>query len=195
MRPLPTPAVFVTGMLLQIPGAIAQSTAPSSVPLIAAPAANAPAPSDRPRTVSSELAAKLSLNAPKFVAPKTTDAVQPPETPDHRETDKPANGIVRLPNYVVREPKVPVLKERELLTRQGRLELAYKRHPGLRLFGNSGLALALLREEERLEDMAELKEAARMVSSHDKTAGAAIQREVDKTFQRSDDYGWRNSRK
>ena len=163
MRPFPTFAVLISRIVL-IAAARAQSPAPSPVPLIAPPAANAPAPSDRPRTVSSELAAKLSLNAPKFVPPKTSAAGQPPEAPDLRETDKPANGIVRLPNYVVREPKVPVFKERELLTPKGKLDLAYKRRPGLRFgslpfFSNDGIARSMLEDDftrERLAEMAEL---------------------------------------
>ncbi len=186
MRPFPSFAVLVAG-IFQILGASAQSTAPSPVPLIAAPSPSL-------RTVSPELATKLSLNAPKFVAPKTTDTGQ---APDLRETDKPANGIVRLPNYVVRDTKFRPLKERELLTPAGRLELAYKRHPGLRyslpFFSNARVALDMLEAEERLQTITDLKDAAALVATRDKAAGAYIFREAEKTMMRTGDFGWRNS--
>jgi hypothetical protein len=59
---------------------------------------------------------------------------------DLRTVDKPRNQIPRLPvemmqRYVVRESKEPVFRTRDLLTKAGMIDLAFKEHPGLR-FGN-----------------------------------------------------------
>jgi hypothetical protein len=133
-----------------------------------APAPSPPSPA-RPRPVSPAVAAQLSAAVPKFenIAPAPA---KPAETaPDLRETDKPRNTIVRLPSYVVEEEKAPVFKERELLTPRGRLDLALKRHPGLRLgsfwiFRNDGIALAMLEEEEQLERKKEMQDLLSLLS-------------------------------
>jgi hypothetical protein len=59
---------------------------------------------------------------------------------DLRTVDKPRNQIPRLPvemmqKYVVRESREPVFRTRDLLTKAGMIDLAFKEHPGLR-FGN-----------------------------------------------------------
>jgi hypothetical protein len=59
---------------------------------------------------------------------------------DLRTVDKPRNQIPRLPvemmqRYVVRESREPVFRTRDLLTKAGMIDLAFKEHPGLR-FGN-----------------------------------------------------------
>lgn len=59
---------------------------------------------------------------------------------DLRTVDKPKNQIPRLPvemmqRFVVRESKEPVFRTRDLLTKAGMIDLAFKEHPGLR-FGN-----------------------------------------------------------
>jgi hypothetical protein len=150
-----TLAAFGANALLFSPGLRAEPAAPTVE-------SAAPAPSPRARAVSPELAQKLALQAPKFVPPPAPGE-KAPELPDRRELDKPKNGIVRLPNYVVREPKVPDFPERELRTPAGKLATAYKRHPGLRFgslpfLSNDGIALSMLAEEDHLERMAELKE-------------------------------------
>ena len=127
------------------------------MPSITAPASNPAAPSDRPRTVSSELAAKLSLNAPKFIPPKP-DGEKAPAPPDPRETDKSKNDIIRLPNYIVKEDKPPVFPNRELLTPEGKLQEALRRRPGFRILASDGVALAMLEEEHHLERVSEMND-------------------------------------
>jgi hypothetical protein len=112
------------------------------------------------RTISAGVAEKLAAVAPKYVA---SPAPQPASetTPDAREADKPRNGIVRLPSYIVQEEKLPAMKERDMLTPHGRLDLAYKRHPGLRvgsfgIFNNNVWADALLEEELGIERQKEM---------------------------------------
>jgi hypothetical protein len=122
-----------------------------------------PAPSAPPvarRTLSAGVAEKLAAVAPKYVPPPAP----PPQAevaPDSREADKPRNGIVRLPSYIVQEEKLPAMKERDMLTPQGRLDLALKRHPGLRVgsfgvFKNDFWAGALLEEELGIERQKEM---------------------------------------
>jgi hypothetical protein len=109
------------------------------------------------RAVSPQTAALLQAATPKFApaAAAATPAVQ------SREPDKPRNGIIRLPPYHVREPRPPVFKEREILSLDGRLKLALKKFPGVRLNplfflnSNDGIALAMLEEEYRLQRISE----------------------------------------
>ena len=129
-----------------------------------APAPSPVAPARRSRITSPEIAARLAETAPKYLPPKSEKAGLPGQ-PAPRENDKPKNGIVRLPDYVVREAPPPTFKYRELLTPSGKLDLAYKRRPGLRIgslpfFSNNGVALFMLEEDFALERAAELKELA-----------------------------------
>jgi hypothetical protein len=116
----------------------------------------------RPRAVSPATAAMLAAAAPRF------QPVAAPAQPTHESVeevpDKPRNGIVRLPRYIVREPRVPALSEYQVLTPKGKVELALKTYPGLRfgsfwIFRNDGIALAMLEEDvaaERARELAEL---------------------------------------
>jgi hypothetical protein len=66
-----------------------------------------------------------------------------------------------MPSYIVQEPRAPAFKPRELLTPRGKIELAYKRHPGLwfgslPFFSNAGIGLSMLEEEFRLERRQEM---------------------------------------
>lgn len=149
----------------------------------AAIAAAKPSPAPSPK-LSAETAAKVSADRPKYQPAKPV-AANRAELPDRRDIDKPRNTIprlpremvepkrsamatpletsadvVQLPTYIVREDKVPDFKERDLLTRAGKLALALKRHPGLNIpfLGNGGIALGMLEEEFRLERIAEMKE-------------------------------------
>jgi hypothetical protein len=139
------------------------------------------------RAVSPAMAERLTAAAPKFAA-ATGQPAEPPQ--------KPRNTIVHLPVYLlptyrVEERRLPTFKEREMLTPQGKIELAYKKHPGLFfnplffLSSNRGIALFMEEEDERLERMAEFKDLVRLINLTDKTAGAAAQREMNQTFIRS----------
>ena len=190
--------VRLTGFSQAAPGASLTSTMPKvDDPAVwAAPAfTSSPAPttaaSVRPRETSADTTAKINSTLPKFTPPSTTDAKKSEEQPDLREIDKPRNGIIRLPKYIVQEPKIPAFKERELLTLQGKLNLAYKRHPGLRFgslpfLSNNGIALFMLAEEEQLERKAEREELYGLYKYSDPKAGAAVKRETNPTFIRHD---------
>ena len=154
--------------------------------------AQTPVPALRP--VSPETAAKLAAAAPKFVPPATTTEEKP--AVDLREIDKPKNGIIRLPAYLVQEPKVRAFKEREMLTPKGNLALALKRHPGLRfnplffLGSNDGIALAMLEEERRLERLAEMADLLSLMRYGDTPVSNDTKRMVQQAFMQPSDFGW-----
>jgi hypothetical protein len=162
-----------------------------------------PAATPRNRPISPEIAAKLSVNAPKFSTAKVSTSPAK-ELPDLREIDKPRNriirlpremveprvipqseiplegspGVLQLPTYVVRENKIPAFKERELLTPQGKLDLALKRRPGLRIgwlpfFSNAGVALAMLEEDFALERKKEMQDLLGFYRYSDPKSSAA----------------------
>lgn len=150
--------------------------------------------------MSPATAALLSERMPKFtpIAVVSTTPASPlltitkaPELPDLREVDRPRNTIFRLQQYVVQEekPLTSTLKERELLTPSGRLQLGLKRYPGLRLgslpfLSNDGWALAMLEEDFRLERKAEMEQLTTVLTSP--TDHAKAKDEVQKAFMRGD---------
>ncbi len=190
-------------------GVIAPSpSAPN--PIVAAPGPAKPAaaqqstPMRRSRVISPEVAAQLAAAVPKYAPPPPPKPEQAPDDEtDLREVDKPKNGIVRLPKYVVRQPRPAVLSERAVNTEKGLADLAMKRYitEGYRalnsftlpLFGSSASQYALGRyeEDERLKNMSDLNDSARMVSATDKASGVYVKKEVDQTFIRPGDFDWR----
>lgn len=163
---------------------------PTSLP-VAFPASPANVPVRSTGAVSPDLSAKIGSANPKFSPPKESEIAKPEELPDMRDIDKPRNGIIRLPKVMVEEPKVPVFNQRELLTPTGKLELALKRHPGLRFgslpfLSNNAIALFMLEEEQRLERKAEMQDLAGLYRYSDPGAGAAAKAEADKVFIRSE---------
>lgn len=158
----------------------------------AAPAAAEP-PSQR--AMSPTVANKLAVLAPKFTTPagSKTEAIDlreidkprntiirlptpPPETSGAKSAasasqsgdDPPRDGVIRLPSYLVREERLPKLKERDMLTPEGKIALAYQRHPGLRAgnflrflgLSNDGIALAMVEEELAIERRKEFYDLA-----------------------------------
>jgi hypothetical protein len=162
-------------------------------PLLKDPGTPSPAPGPAPpHAISPAVAEKLAAATPKYTPP----AAPPPQAEpaaDLREADKPRNGIIRLPSYLVQEEKLPAFKERDLLTPQGRLKLAYQRHPGLhfgniRIFRNDGIALMMLEEEERLERRQEFYDLASLLPRPEAKKAKAL---ADEAFARSDFSGTR----
>ena len=148
--------------LFVLAGALGASGAETS-PLLRVdrPVPPAPAAPAKPRGISPAVAEKLSAAAPKYVVPT---AVKPAAdtSVDRRDIDKPRNGIIRLPSYIVQEDRPPQINHRDILTPKGQLDLGFKRHPGLRIGNLWGLnnrwAYAMLEEEERLERIAEMND-------------------------------------
>jgi hypothetical protein len=115
--------------------------------MMAAPAACAAEDGPKPqreRLVSPRVAEMLAATMPKFEpaaeAPRVTESPPPIAGPD-----KPANGLVRLPSYIVREPKLP--PPDEVMTKREREKIAMQKYLGdengleraLNMFSVSGL--------------------------------------------------------
>lgn len=193
-----TPAVLLCGALAfaGVASLSAQTAASNETTPVLKPAPRESLPplsSNRPRLMSPETASKLGVAQPQF-SPKG-EAKEAEPSRDLREVDKPRNGIIRLPPHVVHERKMPILKERDILTPQGKLELALKRHPGLRLripflpfLNNNGIAMAMIEEEFRLERIAEMNDLVGMMSITDPAGGNAVKKGAARGFLRSNDW-------
>lgn len=154
----------------------------------------------RSRAISNSLAASLADSMPKYnPPPKPKAEEQEDEDVDLRDIDKPRNRIIRLPKYVVQEPKPPVFRERDLHSLANRTSLAMQRYAGLN-FGpfsrlNRPIALAMYEEQERLNNMADLEDTARTVGVADKAAADYIRRESASTFMRTSEFGFQGGPK
>lgn len=195
-----------------VPGSVAaQSTAPAATRSSpGSPILNA-RPDERPtsaaprrsRAISGEAAAALAAAAPRYTPPPPPPPPKPEEEQiDLREVDKPKNTIVRLPKYIVQEKKPAVFRERDIHTAKGLTEIAMKRYLTetdrvlnrfripLLTMTNEARALAMYAEDERLRNMADLKDAADNASRTNTGAGDYLRRESQKTFLRTSDFGW-----
>lgn len=157
--------------------------------------------------MSPEVAAALAAASPKYTPPPPKPEPKPEsELPDMREIDKPKNQIIRLSPVIVREPKPVIFSERTIHTEKGLTDIAMRRYISdvdralnrftLPLFGSSkeSRAMAMYREDERLRNMSELEATATAVSAADAAGGTYIRRETEKTFMRSNDFGWNNGK-
>jgi hypothetical protein len=188
--------VFATA--LSATGIAAESaTLPPSPVLPTPPVEASPSLSATPRAVSPETAAKLKASVPLFVAAPVTGVTLVTATAaaplDPGNEVKPKNTIIRLPEYIVRDPKIPAIKEREVLTRKARLELARQQHPGSvigNFFGlNNGITLAMLAEQERLDRKREFDDLATLARYSDPASAAKVKHEVEQAFMRERDFG------
>jgi hypothetical protein len=185
------------------PAADQQSAAPAALSAHPAPKA-APAAATAPtgasgadrREISSTTASHLSDGLTRFTAPKEEKSAlnQPKAAVDEEDSgggDKPRNGIIRLPDYVVSERPPPVFKQREIMTKEAIAKMMFKKNPGLNLFGfmplaslNTPIALEMYDEEERLQNMADLRDAAITIRrGGDAQEGDAIKKEAQQTFK------------
>lgn len=185
----------------------AQAASPSGAPASPAPgltsapaagsgsAANGPV-DDQNQPRSSYLAAMLAAGMPKYSPPKP-----PPKNPeagvDLRTIDRPKNEIIRLPKFVVHGERPPVFRERDLYTKSGLAELEMSRYGGLNIGPlsplNAPIAEQMYRDDERLKNIADLKDtAAAMQRGGDAAESAYILRASDDTYMsasRSFDWG------
>jgi len=148
------------------------------------------------RVMSDEVAATLASSMPKYdPPPKLPEPSPEEEAKDLRDTDKPRNRIIRLPRYTVTEPKPPVFSDRNLHTKSERTDMALKRYYGLKIgnFGglNNSTALLMYDEQERLDNLADLKDEAKTAKrSGDSGASDYISKETNRAFYRPSDFGW-----
>lgn len=169
---------------------------PDSEALLTTP----PSAPKKERPISSGVASALAASMPKYNPPPKPNPND--EDVDLRDIDKPRNGIIRLPKYTVQEKKPPVFRERDIFTRSGLADLAKSRYltatdrmlnrVTLPLFGTSSeaRAMAMYAEDERLNNMSDLKETARDVGYLDAAEGAYIKRVTDQTYMRDSGFGY-----
>ena len=153
----------------------------------------APTASVAARTVSVATAAKLAAALPKVAVVKPEEKKPADEAADLRDTDKPANTIVRLPRYVVREPRPRVFRKQDLyhgdalgsqLARRYYSEgyLPFKKLMRFILPSAEASAMAQFREEEWLREKAEVEDHVNMVMRSDPASGAKFQSSARDTF-------------
>lgn len=162
---------------------------------------NDPPPVQR-RAVSTGVAAALTASMPKYNPPKPEEK-KPVDDRDMRDVDKPRNKIIRLPDYVVRQDKPPVFRERDIYTNSGLAELAKNRYlsesvRGLNRYtiplfgvGAEAYAMALYRQDERLENMSDLKESADDISKVNPENAKEIRKATTDTYNRGFDSRYR----
>ena len=78
--------------------------------------------------MSPEMAAALAAALPKYDPPPAQPAGSAPSATAAPAAAPPKNGIVRLPDYIVRDAKIREFSERELYTPKGLQDLAVKRY-------------------------------------------------------------------
>ena len=124
--------------------------------------ASAPARHRLPPRIIEAVAAKV----PKYQAPKESEKTSAPSG-ESEERD----GVLYLPNVKVTAAKPLELSEFAWLSPKGRLDLAMKKYPGLRLLPlskmNGSIALAMQREEREATKRDELKAAVQSVAVFD----------------------------
>lgn len=199
-----TRATRLAPLFAVLAAALCAQTAP---PASSAPASgSAPPAAPRRRAISPEAAAALAAAAPKYAPPPKPPEKKPEEElPDLREIDKPKNTIIRLPKFIVQEPRPPVFRERDLNTSKAFTDLVLRRYVSetglalnrytLPIIGGGLKAYAMQRyaDDERLKNMADFADRANMVEKSDASAGLYIKREVEKTFLRTSDFGWQGN--
>lgn len=187
-------------------GQTAADENPTTNPVIASPEAPKPAtPAPKPkrdRVMGDSVASSLAASMPKYSPPPKPKPEE--ENADLRETDKPKNGIIRLPKYTVQEKKPPVFRERDIYTNKGFADLAKRRYltPTYRMLNSVYIpfltaspeqhALAMYAEDERLQNISDLHDSASTVSKSDAADGAYIKRLTDQTYMRTSDFGYQS---
>jgi hypothetical protein len=190
-------------------GQPAQKAPTEALPPVLAPSAqtekSTAQPAPRPRAVSPGVASILASRNPVF----NPDAPKPDANVaagGRLALDQPANGIVRLPDVYVRERRPIIFKPQAIYNAKGMADLAYRQYISeadralnrwtLPLFGTSARerALQMYREDERLRNMSDLADAARIVSLTDSDAGVYVKRVSEQTYMRSSDFGWNGGR-
>lgn len=144
------------------------------------------------RTTTNAVSSGIPFNAPQ--PPKKEP--EPAPVIDLNDADRPANEIIRLPAYIVREPRPPVFRERDIYTKKGLGELAVNRYfsetaKALNKYtlpfvgmGSESYAMMMLEEDERLKNMEDAKQKITLLRETDPVAAEQLKREVDQTFIR-----------
>jgi hypothetical protein len=170
--------------------------------------------------VSAGLAASIHASLPKYQPPPPApppvaqshkdpaieEAGEEEALPESKplEADQPKNKIIRLPRYVVVTDRPPIFSEREIHTRSALAKIAVNRY--LSRFDSNVLnrftlpfigqtpearAMAMYAEDERLQNMSDIKDAARGARLiGDKAESDYLTKQSNSTFLRSGGMDW-----
>jgi hypothetical protein len=105
------------------------------------------------RAISAELSAKISALALREAESTSATAAGAPSSATGPSGD--SSSAVMLKPYVVKEDKLPAMKEREILTAKGMAALARSRYPGLGFLNDAGAVLWMADqfEKERRQEL------------------------------------------
>ena len=140
---------------------------------------------------NSHLSFQLADSMPHYSPPKPPPPPQPDV--DIRDVDKPRNTIKRLPKYMVRAPKPPVFRDKDLYTSDGLGALGMKKYAGLN-FGplpwlNQATAKQMVEDDQRAANMADLEDTANAIGRGTKSDAAEseyIKKASSETYMRQD---------
>lgn len=160
---------------------------------------NRPITSTGPTTRSSSREAAAALAGITFEAPASEKKQEekPDEEVDLREIDKPRNGIVRLPKYVVEGERPPVFTEREINTKKGMADLAIKRYlstvqQGLNKYhlpsimgglSNEDIAMQMYRDNERIQNSRDMNEKLSLFREAGAKEANSMQKDATSTYR------------
>lgn len=188
---------FIFAILVGLSGSILSLGAQSSDE-------NKDAPKSNQRVISKNVAEALAARMPKYNPPEPEpEPTDEEEMQDMRDVDKPRNKIIRLPEYVVRQDKAPIFRERDINTKAGLQKLAMKRYFSetslalnklrIPLFGDiEEYALMLYQQDERLKNMSELNETADDLDRVDPENAEEIRKATRDTYDRGFSDRYRN---
>ena len=156
-------------------------------------------PPKKERALSSDLSKALSAGI-KYNPP-------PPPKPeaelvDQREIDKPRNGIIRLPKYVVEGRRPPIFNDRNLYSKEMLRRLAYQKYISsfsrnvlnkyrLPIIGGAVDTYAMMQyeAEERERNMAEMEDKVSMYRvSGDDASAKELKDDTQRSFMRRTEY-------
>jgi hypothetical protein len=141
------------------------------------------------KDLSSALAVGYKYQPPPPPKPEAEDV-------DLRDVDKPRNGIIRLPKYVVESQRPPIFNDRNLYSKEMLRRLAYQKYMSsfsknllnrFHLLGRGDEAYALMQYEadERKRNMAEMDDKISMYRvSGDDTEAEKLKDDTQRTFMR-----------
>jgi hypothetical protein len=141
-RTLPSLGLVIAALALTAAAAQAQTAAAKPddttlVPVFTPAAATSSIPTatvreddhgDKRRIQSSELNDAVISSIPKYSPPKPVVAKADDDPTAAQDPDKPRNGIIRLPKYVVHDSTPPIFTKKDVLTPTGRDDLAMRQY-------------------------------------------------------------------
>lgn len=178
--------------------ASAQTSADSNIEVSTGTSGTAKA-SGPQRSISNDLSKSLSYGI-KYTPPPAEPEAKPAESEEEHDSDKPKNGIIRLPKYIVEGKRPPIFEERNLYSKEMLRRMAYQRYMSSfsknilnasHLLGKGDEAYALMQYEadERKKNMADTADRVAMyrVSGDDEEA-SRLKADAQDAYMRRSSY-------